>query len=99
MTTAYVTFASSQKTALRKPILIAEREDSLFSQSWFPVCLTTEVPVGTIIGRDFLDGRVIVYRGQDGVARIQSAYCPHLGADLWVGKLVEDRVHCTFHPQ
>ena len=107
----YVTSESSQKTALRKPIPLAERkrfvgkpipaegEDGLFSQSWFPVCLSTEVPVGTIIGRDFLDGRVIVYRGQDGVARIQSAYCPHLGADLWVGKLVGDRVQCTFHPQ
>ena len=106
---AYVTSESSQKTALRKPIPLAERkrfvgkpipaegEDGLFSQSWFPVCLSTEVPVGTIIGRDFLDGRVIVYRGQDGVARIQSAYCPHLGADLSVGKLVEDRVQCAFH--
>ena len=33
----------------------------------------------------------------DGVARIQSAYCPHIGADLSVGKVIENRVQCAFH--
>ena len=93
----------------RKPIPVAERKrftanavppegtDGLFTQSWFPIALSSEVPVGTIIGRDFLDGRVVIYRGQDGVARIQSAYCPHIGADLAVGKVIENRVQCAFH--
>lgn len=93
----------------RSPIPLAERkrflarpvppegENGLFSQSWFPVCLSSEVPIGGIIGRDFLDGRIVIYRGQDGVARIQSAYCPHIGADLSVGNVVENRVQCAFH--
>ena len=75
----------------------AEGENGLFSQSWFPICLSTDVPAGTIIGRDVLDGRIVIYRGQDGVARIQSAYCPHLGADLSVGKVIDNRVQCAFH--
>ena len=79
-----------------KPIP-AEGEGGLFSQSWFPICLSSEVPQGSIIGRDFLDGRIVVYRGEDGVARIQSAYCPHLGADLSVGKVIGTRVQCAFH--
>lgn len=93
----------------RPPIPVAERrrvvgtavphegDGGLFSQSWFPIALSSEVPAGTIIGRDFLDGRVVIYRGVDGVARIQSAYCPHIGADLSVGTVVENRVQCAFH--
>ena len=97
------------KIYVREPIPVAERkrvtgihvpregDDGLFSQSWFPIALSEEVPVGGIIGRDFLDGRVVIYRGADGVARIQSAYCPHIGADLSVGTVVENRVQCAFH--
>ncbi|PZU50164.1 MAG: Rieske (2Fe-2S) protein [Sphingomonas sp.] len=97
------------KIYTQEPIPVAERrrvtstvvpregENGEFSQSWFPIALSSEVPVGTIVGRDFLDGRVVVYRGEDGVARVQSAYCPHIGADLAVGKVIENRVQCAFH--
>jgi phenylpropionate dioxygenase-like ring-hydroxylating dioxygenase large terminal subunit len=74
-----------------------EGENGLFSQSWFPICLADEVRAGTIRGESFLDGKVIVYRGADGIARVMSAYCPHLGADLSVGHVVESRVQCAFH--
>lgn len=75
----------------------AEGEDGLFRQSWYPICLSTEVPTGEVIGRGFLDGRVVVFRADDGVARVMSAYCPHLGADLAVGEVVDDHLRCAFH--
>ncbi|WP_084197572.1 Rieske (2Fe-2S) protein [Solimonas soli] len=101
--------APTEPVARRDPIPLAERrrftgmhvpaegEGGLFTQSWFPIALSTEVPAGTIIGRDFLDGRVVIYRGEDGVVRVQSAYCPHIGADLSVGKVLGNRVQCAFH--
>lgn len=87
---------AERKRFVGKPVPF-EGDDGKFSQSWFPICLSSDVPVGTVIGRDFLDGRVVIYRGQDGVARVQSAYCPHVGADLSVGTVVENRVQCAFH--
>jgi phenylpropionate dioxygenase-like ring-hydroxylating dioxygenase large terminal subunit len=87
---------AERRRVFGKPIP-AEGENGVFSQSWFPVCLSSEVEKGRIIGRDFLDGRVVIYRGDDGVARIQSAYCPHLGADLSVGTVIGTRVQCAFH--
>lgn len=80
----------------RKPIP-AEGEDGLFRQSWYPVCLSSEVPTGSVIGRSFLDGRVVIFRGDNGIARVTSAYCPHVGADLAIGRVVENRVQCAFH--
>lgn len=74
-----------------------EGEDGLFTQSWFPICQAVEVGNGEIRGFDFLDGRVIVVRTLDGSVRVQSAYCPHMGADLSVGTLIDGRVRCAFH--
>lgn len=75
----------------------AEGDDGLFRQSWYPVCLSSEVAQGTVIGRGFLDGRIAIFRGEDGVACVTSAYCPHVGADLSVGRVVGNRVQCAFH--
>jgi phenylpropionate dioxygenase-like ring-hydroxylating dioxygenase large terminal subunit len=56
-----------------------EGEDGVFSQTWYPICRSSDVPVGRLLGVDFLDGRVVVFRGRNGVARVMSAYCPHVG--------------------
>ena len=74
-----------------------EGDEGIFSQSWFPVCLSSEIGTGQVRGESFLDGKVVVYRGTDGVARVMSAYCPHVGADLSVGCVVENRLQCAFH--
>lgn len=74
-----------------------EGEHGLFSESWFPICLSREIPAGKILGVDFLDGRVVAYRGTSGEARVMSAYCAHLGADLSVGDLEGDTIRCAFH--
>ncbi len=68
-----------------------------FHQCWFPVALSAEVAVGQVIGAPFLDGRVVIYRTSDGAAHVLSAYCRHLGADLSIGKVVDDRLQCPFH--
>ena len=74
-----------------------EGDGGVFSQSWFPVCLSEQVAAGQVRGEAFLGGKVVVYRGADGVARVMSAYCPHVGADLSIGRVVENRLQCAFH--
>lgn len=78
-------------------LMPAEGEDGLFTQSWFPVCMSSELEPGQLRAEPFLDGKVVVYRGEDGIARVMSAYCPHLGADLSIGCVVENRLQCAFH--
>ena len=74
-----------------------EGDNGLFSESWFPICLSAELPAGKILGVDFLDGRVVAYRGENGEARVMSAYCAHVGADLSVGDIQGDTIRCAFH--
>lgn len=84
------------KRANYKP-LPAEGEDGLFSQTWFPVALSTQLEMGQVLGIPFLDGKIVLMRGTDGAARAMSAYCPHVGADLSLGKVIGDNLQCAFH--
>ena len=38
-----------------------EGAGGLFTQSWFPICLSSAIPPGVVKGFDFLDGRVVVW--------------------------------------
>jgi phenylpropionate dioxygenase-like ring-hydroxylating dioxygenase large terminal subunit len=73
------------------------RESGGFHQSWFPLALSSEVVEGQVIGREFLGTRVVLYRNKAGMIVVQSAYCPHLGADLAVGQVIDGRIRCAFH--
>ncbi len=77
--------------------VIFEGQDGLFSQTWWPVCRSSEVAPGQVIGRGFLDGRVAIFRTASGVAQVVSAYCPHNGADLSVGNVQGEELRCKFH--
>jgi phenylpropionate dioxygenase-like ring-hydroxylating dioxygenase large terminal subunit len=68
-----------------------------FHRSWYPVCLSTELAAGNVIGRDLLGTRVVAWRDGAGKPVVQGAWCPHLGADLSVGQLVDGRLRCAYH--
>lgn len=68
-----------------------------FTQSWFPVCYSGDVAPGKVTGREFLGGRIVIVRDAQGVARVFSAYCAHLGVDLMHGEVVDGALRCPFH--
>ncbi len=69
-----------------------------YDENWYPLCLSSEAPVGTAKGFDFLNGRVIAFRPTSGApVSVLSAYCRHLGVDLSIGQVVGDEVRCPYH--
>jgi nitrite reductase/ring-hydroxylating ferredoxin subunit len=74
-----------------------EQHDGTYLQNWNPLMLAADLPEGKIVRKDFLGTRVIVYRDASGKPVVQSAYCPHVGADLAEGCLVNGNVRCAYH--
>ena len=65
---------------------------------WFCVAACEELSVGDVKAVRYLDQDLVVFRGEDGTARVFDAYCPHLGAHLGVGGSVcGTGLRCPFH--
>lgn len=86
----------ASRRILGRPIP-AEGDSGLFTQSWYALCQSSQVAAGQVLGVPFLDGRVVVFRGENGTVQVMSAYCPHLGADLAVGQVIGNTLRCAFH--
>ena len=90
---------AEKSEAQRRPAraLPAEGKGGLYSETWYPICLSAELGPDAIVGRDFLGGRVITFRDANGVASVTSAFCAHLGVDLQCAKMVDGLVRCPYH--
>ncbi len=75
----------------------AQGDGGMYSQSWYPICRSSDVAAGKVIARRFLGGQVAVFRGEDGEARVFSSYCAHMGADLSGGCVEGNTLRCAFH--
>ena len=70
----------------------------VIANGWYIVCPSSELtrrnPVRsfTICGQ-----RIVFFRGADRKVRALDAYCPHMGTDLGVGKVVGNEIRCFFH--
>ena len=65
---------------------------------WYLLSYSEDLEVGAVQNYHYVDRELVAYRGNDGVARLVDAYCPHLGAHLGFGGVVEgDGLRCPFH--
>ena len=66
-------------------------------QGWYAIMTAEEVPAEGPVGADFMGGRVVVYRRASGEPVVMTSRCPHMGADLTLGDVVDDAIRCTYH--
>ncbi|WP_222829198.1 Rieske 2Fe-2S domain-containing protein [Segniliparus rotundus] len=64
---------------------------------WYAVLRSKELPRNKLASLHYFGKALIAFRGPDGKATVRDAYCPHYGAHLGGGKLVDGTVECPFH--
>jgi nitrite reductase/ring-hydroxylating ferredoxin subunit len=76
---------------------VATRSLPPFPQGWFAAGFSDELKPGAVLTRAFLGGEVVLFRTEDGVAAATDPWCPHLGAHLGQGRVVDGGLRCAFH--
>jgi phenylpropionate dioxygenase-like ring-hydroxylating dioxygenase large terminal subunit len=65
---------------------------------WFQVAWGDELAVGDAKAAFYFDRHLVIWRDDSGEAHVQDAFCPHLGAHLGHGGVVEGcEIRCPFH--
>lgn len=72
---------------------------TLLRRFWLPVLLSVELPKPdgepkriTVMGEELL-----AFRNTEGKVGIVDQYCPHRGANLWLGRNEECGIRCVYH--
>ncbi len=65
---------------------------------WFVVAMGADIVAGEVQALHYFGRDLVLFRTDDGDARLIDAYCPHLGAHLGVGSRIEGaNLRCAFH--
>ncbi|MEX2159837.1 MAG: Rieske 2Fe-2S domain-containing protein [Dehalococcoidia bacterium] len=69
-----------------------------YPNGWFQVAYSDELTQGDVVPLQYFGRQLVMFRGDDGTARVLDAFCPHLGAHLGYGGTIEgSTIRCPFH--
>lgn len=69
-----------------------------YPSGWFVAAFSHELKKGKVISKTFMGQEIVLFRTEAGVSSALDAHCPHLGAHLGHGGIVEgDCLRCPFH--
>lgn len=64
---------------------------------WYSILGSSDVARGDIVSITAVDRPLVVFRDEQGAARVFDAHCPHMGAHLGSGRIVGAGLRCPFH--
>ncbi|NBA93707.1 Rieske 2Fe-2S domain-containing protein [Pseudomonas sp. R5(2019)] len=76
---------------------VAETADYRYARGWHCLGEADSFRDGKLHTLNIFGGRLVGFANQAGEISVLDAYCPHMGADLSQGELVNGRVVCPFH--
>lgn len=69
-----------------------------YPDGWYRLASSDSIRPGTARYVECLGGQFVIWREQDsGDVHVMDAFCPHLGANLALGRVRGDCIECPFH--
>jgi nitrite reductase/ring-hydroxylating ferredoxin subunit len=69
----------------------------IVTEGWYILCKANELAREQVLSRNLAGQRLCVFRDSKGQVHALDGFCPHMGVDLGIGKVVGDRLRCFFH--
>ena len=69
----------------------------MIRNQWYAVLDAKEVKPGKLVGITRMGEKLLFWRDHAGKVTCLVDHCPHRGAALSLGKIIEDRIQCPFH--
>lgn len=69
---------------------------SYLRNTWYVACTPDEID-GKPLGRQICDERMAFFRGPDGLPAAVEDFCPHRGAQLSLGRVIDGQLVCGYH--
>ena len=68
-----------------------------FAAGWYLACFTHDLRPGGVLAVEIAGVRLVAFRSATGEASVLARFCPHLGASLALGRVIDDTITCPFH--
>ncbi len=68
-----------------------------YARGWHCLGLASDYRDGKPHGISAFGTRLVAFQGEDGNVHVINAWCPHMGADLSIGRIEGNTVVCRFH--
>lgn len=79
-------------------LAMSERLPLSIPNGWFQVAYSDELDAGAVLPLRYFGKDLVLFRTHGGDIALLDAFCPHLGAHLGHGGVVEgDHIRCPFH--
>jgi aminopyrrolnitrin oxygenase len=70
---------------------------SKYPKSWYVAAKSHDVKRGKIKELSLFNKSYVMYRTKNDEVVIFERHCPHMGASLLLGKIIDDCIRCSFH--
>lgn len=67
------------------------------AKAWYIAIPSGQLRLGKARSMDLCGQWVVLFRGMDGRVRALDGFCPHMGTDLGIGRVVGNEIRCFFH--
>lgn len=69
----------------------------IITEGWYFVCKCKDLDKNTVKSFNVCGQHIAVFRDSKGKIAAMDGYCAHMGVDLGIGKVVDDKIQCYFH--
>ena len=74
-----------------------QHSDNTYSSCWFAACFSSDLQASNVLTKMVMEEEIVLYRTIGGSVCAVEPHCPHLGAHLGNGRVVNGEIECPFH--